>query len=500
MKKFYPWIILILIIVAALVVRLTPMFFERDFWYDEAFTGIILRMPWAEMNDFIYRDVHPPLFYWLLKPWAEVFSYAPAALRSFSLLFGILLIISTFWIGKKMFNLRAGLLAAAITAFSPFAIIYSSEARMYSLFAFLLIWSVWFFYQALKTNQLKYWILWGIFGGLSFYTHYLSLFFFVLFYLAFAFHRKIFEQAKFFRSLLGTKYFWIGTGIIILFFLSWANIFIGKHIGRKSLGWVESVQLSQIPETLQYFFYGHVPGKILAPEPIGFKNFTLSSLGIDYSPGPFFDAAAIGLVILVLMVGMVVYAWLKNIKRREIFVLSMLSFGTLVLLILVSYFGVKLYVERYFMPAAALVYLLFAGLICSVSRKRWLWILMLGLYGLTLFLLKPMDYKSGWHQISQNQDEILGCCSTVVIDNPFDFASGQYYLGRGRTKMYNRYDPQQDFSLWIIIDEDKIITDTSQLSKLPDFAAIDDKDCNWPNIELKEIGKFDDLSVCKEIK
>lgn len=152
-----------------------------------------------------------------------------------------------------MFNERAGLLAALITTVSPFAIQYSQEARMYSLFGFLMIWSFYFFYKALKKNQTKDWIYWGIFGGLAFYTHYLSLFFFIIFYLAAVFYDFKFNKASFAKAILLTKRFWIGTGTIFLFFLSWMPWFI-PHMMKGNLGWIGVSYLSDIPKTLQIFF------------------------------------------------------------------------------------------------------------------------------------------------------------------------------------------------------------------------------------------------------
>lgn len=189
MKKSTIMLLSGVILFTAAILRFSAALFTRDYWYDEAFTGILLKAPWGQMNQMIFADVHPPLYYWLSKLWAAPLAYSPAGIRSFSVLMGIATIGSMIYIGRRMFNYRAGLLAAAITALSPFAIEYSQEARMYALFGFLMLWAMWFFYRALQTDERKYWIAWGICAGLSFYTHYLSLFFFVLFYGAYVVYK-----------------------------------------------------------------------------------------------------------------------------------------------------------------------------------------------------------------------------------------------------------------------------------------------------------------------
>ena len=203
-----------IIFLVALALRFSPILWNRDYWYDEAFTGILLKSSWSQMNQMIFADVHPPLYYWLAKPVAALFGYSPLGIRFFSVLAGLGGLLSIFWIGWKMFSARTGLLAALLLAFSPFAIQYSQEARMYSLFGLLFLWAIWFFYRALEKNRWGDWLGWGIFSGLAFLTHYLSLFFFVLFYFTFVFWRIIFDRKTWWRAFLGERGFWLGVGTI----------------------------------------------------------------------------------------------------------------------------------------------------------------------------------------------------------------------------------------------------------------------------------------------
>lgn len=498
------WLWLSLIVLFALGLRLTPMFFERDMWYDEAFTGILLRSSWEQMNDFIFRDVHPPLYYWLLWPWTKLFNNSVVGLRSFSLFFGLLTIPSIFYIGKKMFNRRAGLMAALIYAVSPFAIIYNNEARMYSLFAFIFTWTVYFFYLALKTDTWKYWVGWGILGGLCFYTHYLSLFFFLTFFSATMIWKFINlptnakkNSVQFLKMLFLTKKFWLGVSIIFVCFLSWLKPFL-NHITRKGLGWVEVAQLDQLPATIQFFFLGHIPGKTMAAETLGFKTFHSETFNYDF--GPFLGAGSLGILILIVITIASAVLWKNNQKRLEIFVLAFLSLGTLILLIFFSWFGIKLFVARYFLPAAVLIFILLTGLITSFNKKTWPIIITLTIYCFALFLQKPIEYKSGWHQVLTKNQATINNAKIVIIDNPFDYASARYYLGQEKIKLYNQGNPTEDFSLWIIIDNDGKITDKSEISNLSSIATIsgpDGKTCKW-NDSLKEVGQFDQLKFCQE--
>ena len=70
---------------ALLIIGFTIMLcFNYDVWLDEAFTGIFIRSNFYDMIKATAMDVHPPLYYVLLKLFAMVFGYHIPALKIFS--------------------------------------------------------------------------------------------------------------------------------------------------------------------------------------------------------------------------------------------------------------------------------------------------------------------------------------------------------------------------------------------------------------------------------
>jgi len=490
MRKYVPWALLLLILMLAIAVRLGPVLFQRDLWYDEAFTGILLRQEWGQMNQMIFDDVHPPLYYWLAKPWSGMFGYTPFGVRSFSMLFGIATVASIFWIGKKIFNTRAGLLAASLVAFSPFAIQYSQEARMYALFGFLFLWSVWFFLRALETGKTQYYLGWGIFSGLAFYTHYLSLFFFVLFYLTYVIYRTVINKKGFFRNLFAERRFWYGVAVIALFFGSWLKIFY-VHMMKGNLGWIGVSYPSDIVKTLQIFFFGHPPGTGGVPSPNAFRTISVGKNVIQEVH--IFDDYSVGLLVLIIIVGLATYLWCKGKVRKETLVLTLMSFGTLLFLVFLSFLNIKLYVARYFMPAAVLIYLFFSGLIATSFRKKKVWIVLLAYAGL-LFLLGPIDYFSGWNDIAQKQDKYFDPETTIVAGNPFDYTTARYYFGKDRVRFYNKGNPEESFN-WVLVKDESKLDSPEEIKDLAD-AMIVDESCQWEDIELVQRWQVGKLAIC----
>jgi len=83
------------------------------------------------------ESTHPPLFFCWLQHWLHLIAPLNLSLaqqlRSLPALLGILAIPSLYWLNRLAFSRKAGLLAAALIALSPFAVYLSQEARHYTL-------------------------------------------------------------------------------------------------------------------------------------------------------------------------------------------------------------------------------------------------------------------------------------------------------------------------------------------------------------------------------
>jgi len=157
-----------LILLVGLILRLISL--NQSLWLDEATTALVAKMPLSNIfNNFLPNDVHPPLYYLIVKYWSFVFGTSEVALRIPSVLFGLGTIYFTYLIGKKIFNEKTGLLAAAFLATSGLAVYYSQEARMYSLAALLVSLSIWLFIN-------KKWIIFSIILMLIGLSDYVALF------------------------------------------------------------------------------------------------------------------------------------------------------------------------------------------------------------------------------------------------------------------------------------------------------------------------------------
>lgn len=150
--------------------------FSRSIWFDETFTMALIQHPWSEIVTLTGQDVHPPLYYLMLKLWMDCFRQAGHILpdlyaaRIFSCLpYGVILAACIFrW---RRGSSKAPFMLCAL--FMPNMLEYGVEVRMYS---WALFWVLAAFYEGRKIwrgeGKLSSWIAFAAFGLASIYTHY----------------------------------------------------------------------------------------------------------------------------------------------------------------------------------------------------------------------------------------------------------------------------------------------------------------------------------------
>jgi uncharacterized membrane protein len=133
----------------------------------------------------------------LLHGWLDVFGNTVRSARALSLVFFIGTIIGTYILGAYSFkNRRIGVFAAILVALSPFTNWYGSEARMYSMLAFMTVFSQYFFLKLVEEGRRSQWLAYTIFAILGIYTHYFFAFVLVTQAIYFLAKRTTFDNPK----------------------------------------------------------------------------------------------------------------------------------------------------------------------------------------------------------------------------------------------------------------------------------------------------------------
>jgi len=116
---------------------------RQGLWWDEGYSVNWSRLGYGQVLDILRnRDFHPPLYYFGLHLWMQLFGTSDAAVRSLSAFAGLGAVLAIYALGRDLHSRRAGLVAAALLAVSSFAVYYSQEARSYSVLLLASILSV----------------------------------------------------------------------------------------------------------------------------------------------------------------------------------------------------------------------------------------------------------------------------------------------------------------------------------------------------------------------
>ncbi len=313
-------VILFFITVLSFLFRTYGFFTNYPFWVDEFSTAVesqyLLKYGLGVFNNpHIYFEHHNIVTHFLTAFLFKMLGNQEWVARLPSLVFGSLIPALVYLLGKHFFNSKTGFIAALLTAFSYFEIVWSRQARSYVLLQFIILVSSYIYFKLLseKEHQLKLLLYLSIFLFLGFITHS----FFYLYLIALVLHLSI-SKWNDLLYLLRKPWFYFLLAIII---------FVSNQIGLFYTVWI-------------YFKNG------------GFGSNNLwyyhSFLWREYSLITFL--AVIGLILLFK-------------KNRTAF-----GFVTLYLLLhfIFIFFGFKPMVSRYLLPIFPFILLLAANTITQL--------------------------------------------------------------------------------------------------------------------------------------
>lgn len=152
---------------------------EPSLWWDEFITLGVAKLEFVKMLHVLSTigpsdigvELFPPLYHSLARL-ALLFGGNDAAMRLPSVLFGTLTIPAVYFLGRTLFSRNAGLFAAFFCALSVYHMNYSRELRPYSLYLFLAILSMAFFYRGFTKNRFRDWAAYVLVTIAMFYTAY----------------------------------------------------------------------------------------------------------------------------------------------------------------------------------------------------------------------------------------------------------------------------------------------------------------------------------------
>lgn len=284
---------------------------------------------------------HPPLYFLLMRVWAQWFGSSITAMRSLSVVIALLSIPLVYWLGLELFTVPlVGWMASALFAISPISIRFAQEARPYSLWVAIVLLSCIAILRAIRHGTKLNWGFYALTVAAGLYSHLFS----TLIFLGHGIYILVIERFR--LSKLTTAYF-LSSLLGILLFVPWFLIlWDNKDISLATTNWTKS------PLSL--------------PALVRLWSLNLSHAFMAWPAQYNGLLIYLGLPILILVLVAAYYLCQRALRRAWVFILVLMGVTTFALLLPdLVWMGRRSTVDRYFLPVYLGIYLAVAYLLTS---------------------------------------------------------------------------------------------------------------------------------------
>lgn len=227
--------------------------FIMDIWVDEAFSLAMIKHSYREMITLTAMDVHPPLYYLILKLFVDIIhSFAASVPVAYLAKLAsvvpmiLLLALSMTKVRKNWGDFVSGLFSVCIVGMSGM-LAHSVEIRMYSWGLFFVLAAFLEFYDILKADKRKSWALFVLFSLAAAYTHYFACVSVAFLYLCLLIYLIRYAKAQLKKWLLFS-------GITIVGYFPWLIVFLKQAKTVSEDYWIAEIGFSDILAFLNYMF------------------------------------------------------------------------------------------------------------------------------------------------------------------------------------------------------------------------------------------------------
>jgi mannosyltransferase len=172
LERNRPWLVVGLVGLA-FALRVMGLDFQ-SLWRDEVDAIRFASQPLHKLLQLLLNPgQNGPLYYFALRPWLALAGQSGFALRFFSAALGTLAVPLVYRLGRRLFPSlpTLSLLAAFLTATSPYLIWYGQEGKMYALVVVLVLVSMECYLAALERGGWGRWLLYVVVTSIACYVH-----------------------------------------------------------------------------------------------------------------------------------------------------------------------------------------------------------------------------------------------------------------------------------------------------------------------------------------
>lgn len=386
--------ILHILIIIVGSIALLVVAFHTNVDNDQAYTISMNHLTIENEITGIIEDVHPILYYMILRLFTSIFGEQIINCRIFSLIPVILLGVLGYTHIKKEFGDKVGRIFSLLVFCLPSMLIEANNIRMYSWSALFVALSAIYAYRFKFKNKRSDCIWFAIFSLMAAYTHYFATFTIVLINLILGIVLlRTKEKAKFRKFLI------VGIGEIILF-IPGIIIFIHQVTKVGKSYWITVKYPSILINTMTFF---------------------LSTINNNRM----FKLVIIFLEIIISVVGLNVLKRCYKDRGAKLAILFIIMYGTIVIVSLIISIVKPIFIPRYTFPIVSLMIFVLSYVLANIRNKPVYYFLMI-----CLLFLSLVNFVGFYKKVySENNEEIIEIVEKNVegtdmfVYNNLNFAS-----------------------------------------------------------------------------
>lgn len=442
-------IFLLLYMVLLFLVNLVRIF-DRTYWADEEYSILMVDRTWGQIATETASDVHPPLYYFLLKIVSHFLGHNGAAYHFTSLLAYSAILVLAYVVIRKTFGYVTTTLFVTFCSVLYNAIRYNVEIRMYSWASFFVLGTGLFYYFVLERNKYRDYIIMALFALGAAYTHYYALISVSFFFVSMIIYSVVTRDKKRIKGML------MGCGIAIIGYLYWLTVLIDTFLHVSKDWWMSFY--AKFSECVQFLFYGTngsiytkiwiAAAIIVGVYEVGIVKIKKNKRGKPESLSLNFDVREYKCTPILL--------WIITGFAAV--------FGTMAVGIWVSYLFRPLFYTKYLYPAAIIAWLMLAVCVSRLKYKN-----IAGLLVLCLLLKSGVtDYSTLFikdKEISNNLENTL-----FYIDQVIDIG-GEFLSTKNISYPVDIYYPDHELT---ILDGNNLDPEMVDINKIYCFVGLEE--------------------------
>lgn len=456
---------------------------SSSIWHDEGYTMWLLKYDFWGIIERTARDVHPPGYYLIAKPWVMLFGTSEFAIRALSIVFSVGIVYLAYKIvesvfdgyGKKGINERLAFWASMLVAFSPFMVRFAQEARMYGVVAFFTTLGTYFLVKIIcgknerivgnvgndKINNsnkrsnpsILIYFLYVLSMAIAIYTQYYAFFVVMVHWIIVAAVTPgffTFKWGKSFKERFGIfNYKWWLAGLAPIFlYLPWFPVAYEQVTRVGTSYWIkpEWINLRTIPNNvLQFVFYNH----------------------LDTIYNADFWGKILWWVVVAILVGSTFILLYKKEFRKKVSLFLLYGYLPMLLVFILSKVKTPVYQDRYF-PFSAVAILSLWGIGIGIIKNKHLRVVIgMAVLGILTFgnLRMHTDTSHKMRELSEAVKKEMRPGDIILSGELYTFLDGTYYFGDKQMKFISDpvdgygesslfYDQQDEY----VVSESEAIT------------------------------------------